>query len=80
MTHLGNLYGKGLGVPQDYQQARQWYEKSDGCKMGQVAIKRFSSPPVNISPVLEITPRFALKLFVEHRACEVHWPPPCFGL
>jgi TPR repeat protein len=26
--HLGQLYANGQGVPQDYVQARQWYEKA----------------------------------------------------
>jgi len=28
--YLGFMYQKGWGVPQDYVQARQWYEKSAG--------------------------------------------------
>ena len=28
MEHLGYLYEKGLGVTQDYAQARQWYQKA----------------------------------------------------
>ncbi|MDZ4733241.1 MAG: tetratricopeptide repeat protein [Nitrospirota bacterium] len=27
-TNLGMLYANGHGVPQDYSQARQWYEKA----------------------------------------------------
>jgi TPR repeat protein len=27
MILLGEMYFKGLGVPQDYGQARQWWEK-----------------------------------------------------
>jgi len=27
-TGLGSLYDDGRGVPQDYNQARQWYEKA----------------------------------------------------
>ena len=27
-TNLGGLYAKGKGVPQDYAQARAWYEKA----------------------------------------------------
>jgi TPR repeat protein len=28
MTNIGVLYHNGKGVQQDYQQARQWYEKA----------------------------------------------------
>jgi hypothetical protein len=28
MYNLGVLYDSGHGVPQDHQQARQWYEKA----------------------------------------------------
>jgi hypothetical protein len=28
-NNLGELYAKGQGVPQDYAQARQWYEKAE---------------------------------------------------
>jgi TPR repeat protein len=28
MKNLGNLYRDGRGVPKDYAQARQWYEKA----------------------------------------------------
>ena len=28
MNNLGNLYFYGNGVPQDYAEARKWYEKA----------------------------------------------------
>jgi uncharacterized protein len=42
MTHLGHLYEVGLGVPKDYRQARQWYEKgaAAGDEAAQQGLKR----------------------------------------
>jgi len=46
MTSLGWLYEKGLGVPQDYAKAREWYEKS-AARGGAIAKAQLETLPIS---------------------------------